>query len=69
MRRIISFIIALLLTTGGAVGTIYLFIFANGWMGWMLVASGLVFTLGVIWLYEDFIDAAPNEGSNHVQRP
>jgi hypothetical protein len=61
VRRIISFIIALCLTGFGAFGLIYLFLFAAGWKGWMVMGAGLIFTLGVIWLYSDYIDATPNE--------
>lgn len=36
--------------------------------GWMLMGSGLVFAVGVVWLYSDFIDATPNEERNNASR-
>jgi hypothetical protein len=37
----------------GAATLIYLLEFAAGWRGWMIMAAGLVFGAGVIWLYDD----------------
>jgi hypothetical protein len=62
MRRIISFVIALCLTVTGAVAMGYLLIFAPWWKGWMVMGAGLVFTAGALWLYEDYINATPNQG-------
>jgi hypothetical protein len=61
MRRTLNLIIALCLTLVGAGGVIYLLFFAAGWRGWMVMAAGLLFTAGVVWLYDDFINATPNE--------
>jgi hypothetical protein len=69
MRRIISFVIALCMTLGGAISGIYLLMFAHGWKGWMVMAAGLVFTLGVVWLYSDYIDATPNEDLDAPRPP
>jgi hypothetical protein len=38
----------------------YLLLLAPWWKGWMITASGLVGTVGLLWLYDDFIDATPN---------
>ncbi len=54
MRRIISSVLALCLIASGGGGLIYLLLFAAGWKGWMVTGSGLVFTAGAIWLYDDF---------------
>jgi membrane protein YdbS with pleckstrin-like domain len=62
MRRIISFVLALCLTATGAVGLIYLLMFAHGWRGWMFMGAGLMLVAGVVWFYSDFIDATPREG-------
>ena len=69
MRRIISFIIALCMTLFGAFGLIYLFVFAHGWRGWMVMAAGLVFAVGAVWLYSDYIDATPNEDLDAPRPP
>jgi hypothetical protein len=53
MRRIISLVIASLMVGVGAATLIYLLEFAAGWRGWMIMAAGLVFGAGVIWLYDD----------------
>ena len=34
----------------------YLLFFAAGWMGWMVMGAGLLFTAGALWLYDDFAD-------------
>jgi hypothetical protein len=40
----------------------YLLLPAPGWGGWMIVASGFAGIFGAYWLYEDFINATPNDG-------
>jgi hypothetical protein len=60
-RRAFSLVLALVLTIGGAATLTYLLFFANGWKGWMLVASGTFSVVGAFWLYEDFINATPNK--------
>jgi hypothetical protein len=61
MRRIISFVLALCLTAFGAFALVYLMVFAAGWKGWMVMGAGLMFVVGVVWLYSDYIDATPNQ--------
>ena len=61
MRGIISFVIALCLTAFGAFGLIYFMLFATGWRGWMVISAGLIFALGVVWLYSEYSDATPKE--------
>lgn len=63
MRRTISLFLALCLTFAGAGGMVFLLFFANGWKGWMIMSAGMLFTVGAVWLYSDFIDATPNEKS------
>jgi hypothetical protein len=48
--RIISFILALALTTAGATGAIYVLFFAAGGYFKTAGASGLIFGVGLIWL-------------------
>ena len=60
-RRAFSLAFALVLTMGGAGMLAYLLFFANGWKGWMLIASGTFAIVGAFWLYEDFINATPNK--------
>jgi hypothetical protein len=43
-----QFRLALGLTAVGAFGLIYLFLFADGWYGWMVMGAGLLFTVGVV---------------------
>jgi hypothetical protein len=52
MRRIISLVIASLMVGVGSATLIYL-LEVGGWRGWMLMAAGLVFAAGVVWLYDD----------------
>jgi hypothetical protein len=52
MRRIISLVIASLLVGVGG-GTLFWLLYVGGWRGWMLMAAGLVFAAGVVWLYDD----------------
>jgi CHASE2 domain-containing sensor protein len=60
-RRIISFVIALTLTVVGWGFVAYFLLFADGWRGVVVLAAGFVGSLGMFWLYEDFIDATPNK--------
>ena len=61
VRRSINMILALALTVAGAAGLVFLLFYAAGWRGWMVTAAGSVFTVGILWLWSDFIDATPNE--------
>ena len=69
MRRTINLIVALCLTVGGATAMAYLLLFAAGWRGWMVMAAGLLFTVGILWLYEDYIDATPTRENRNAPRP
>jgi hypothetical protein len=33
------------------------------------LGAGLIFTVGVLWLWSDFIDATPNEDLRNARRP
>ena len=48
---------------------VFLLFFAAGWRGWMVMGAGLIFTVGVLWLWSDFIDATPNEDLGNAPRP
>ena len=61
-RRTISLALALALMAGGFGLLAYLLLPAPGWGGWMIVASGFAGIFGAYWLYEDFINATPNDG-------
>jgi hypothetical protein len=61
MRGTISFVTALCLTFFGAFALIYLLVFANGWRGWMVTSAGLILAGGTVWLYSDYIGAAPSQ--------
>jgi len=61
MRDNISFVIALCLTFFGAFALIYLLLFADGWRGWMVTGAGLILAVGTVWLYSDYIEAAPSQ--------
>jgi hypothetical protein len=39
----------------------YLAAFAPVFKGWMIMGAALVGTIGAYWLYEDFINATPND--------
>jgi len=60
IRRTISLVIALAMLVIGFGFMAYLLLLAPWWKGWMIMASGLVGTVGLLWLYDDFIDATPN---------
>jgi CHASE2 domain-containing sensor protein len=61
IRRTISLILALALFIVGLSGLCYLLLLAPWWKGWMVMAAGGMATLGGLWLWEDFINATPNE--------
>lgn len=61
IRRAISLVLALLLTASGAVASFYLLFLAQRVPFRAAAAAGFVLTLGLIWLYSDFIDATPND--------
>jgi UDP-N-acetylmuramyl pentapeptide phosphotransferase/UDP-N-acetylglucosamine-1-phosphate transferase len=58
IRRTISLVVGLAMLVIGFGFTAYLLLLAPWWEGWMIMASGLVGTVG---LYDDFIDATPNK--------
>ncbi len=62
MRRVISLLLASVLALVGAGGLFYLFFFAAGWKGWMVLGAGLTFAAGVVWLYDDLATAIPDKG-------
>lgn len=43
---------------GGSLG--YLLFFADGWKGWMLMASSFVLVVGLIAIWENYIKATPD---------
>jgi hypothetical protein len=61
VRRAISLVFALGLLVAGFGFLVYLLFFAPGWRGWMVIGSGFSGAIGVLWLYEDFINATPND--------
>ena len=63
LHQIISFVLALCLTAFGAFGLIYLMVFSAGWRGWVVIGVGLMFAVGVMWLYSDYLDATPRKPS------
>jgi hypothetical protein len=62
VRRTISLALALALMTAGFGFLAYFLLLAPGWRDWMIIGSGLSGILGAYWLYEDFINATPNDG-------
>jgi len=60
-RRIISLVLALTFVIAGFGYLFYLAAFAPSFRGWMIMGSALVGTIGAYWLYEDFINATPND--------
>ena len=61
IRRTISLVLALALLIVGLCGLGYLLLLAPWWQGWMVTAAGGMATGGGLWLWEDFINATPNE--------
>jgi len=45
----------------GLCGLSYLLLLAPWWKGWMVMAAGGMATSGGLWLWEDFINATPND--------
>jgi hypothetical protein len=60
-RRIISLVFALTFMIAGFGYLFYLAAFAPVFKGWMIMGAALVGTIGAYWLYEDFINATPND--------
>jgi hypothetical protein len=60
-RRIVSFVVALSLTVGGFVASLYLLFFARQVPFKAATAAGFVLVFGLMWLHSDFIDATPND--------
>ena len=60
-RRVISLVLALVLMIAGFGYLFYLAAFAPVFKGWMIMGAALVGTIGAYWLYEDFINATPND--------
>jgi len=60
-RRIVSLVFALTFLIAGFGYLFYLAAFAPVWRGWLIMGSALVGTIGAYWLYEDFINATPND--------
>ena len=60
-RRIISLVLALTLTVGGLGLLFYLAAFSPVLRVWMITGAALLATVGAYWLYEDFINATPND--------
>jgi hypothetical protein len=61
VRRAISLVFALGLLVAGFGFLVYLLFFAPAWSWGMVAGSGFSGTLGAYWLYEDFINATPND--------
>jgi CHASE2 domain-containing sensor protein len=61
IRRLISMILALALLIAGTSALCYLLFLAHGWRGWMVMGAGLVASVGGVWLWDDFINATPNQ--------
>jgi hypothetical protein len=59
VRRTISFIFALTLAVVGCGGFVYMLFFAPVVRGLVLVAAASVGSLGLYWLWADFINAEP----------
>jgi hypothetical protein len=62
-------VLALCLIAAGVAAMVFLLFYADYVKGWMLMAAGLVFAVGAVWLYSDFIDATPNEERDNATRP
>jgi hypothetical protein len=62
VRRTIGLALALALMIAGFGFLAYLFLLAPGWSWGMVAGSGFSGTIGAYWLYEDFINATPNDG-------
>ena len=61
VRRAVSLALALALMIAGFGFVAYLLLLAPD-TSWRMVAwSGFLGTIGAYWLYEDFIDATPND--------
>jgi hypothetical protein len=63
MRRIVSLVVALFVTVGGAGVFHYLVLFAPAFYGWVLAGSATMTAVGAMWLYADLTDVAPNESA------
>ena len=59
LRRTISFLGALTLTSVSALCLIYLLFYAARFKVWMPVSAGIFTFVGLYWLWTDFINADP----------
>lgn len=59
LRRTISFVCALTVTSVGAFCLIYLLFYAATFKVWMPVSAGIFTFVGLYWLWTDFINADP----------
>ena len=57
MGSIIGFTVAVLLTTGGATGTLSLLLFAEGRTDWLFTIFSLMFAAGAGWLFLRLTDS------------
>ena len=61
VRRSISLALALALMIAGFGFLAYLLLLLPAWSWTEVAGSGFAGTLGAAWLYEDFINATPND--------
>jgi len=61
MSRILGFILAVGLTAGGGLWLLLQFIFAEQVSGNLVAAAFIVLTMGVYWLWIDYIHTPPSQ--------
>jgi hypothetical protein len=64
IRQAINLVAALALTGCSAAVLLYLFLYATKFKIWMPVAAVIFLTVGLIWLWEDFVKPMLDKG-NH----
>jgi hypothetical protein len=64
IRRTISLALALALMVAGFGSLAHLLLVAPVGNGWMILGSGFLGILGASWIYEDFINATPNDAGD-----
>ena len=69
LRRAIHLIIALALTVVGTAEFVYLYFFAEAPRGWITVAAGLMGCAGLYWLWDEYINPAPETGRLKTDAP
>jgi hypothetical protein len=69
MHRAINLTVASVLAALGGGGFVYFYFVAITWNGWMALASAIVGCAGLYWLWDEHINAGPNNAMTPSDEP